>query len=63
MSGGDGRWPRFASCAGVVLMGASLVFVLIGIPHEFAGLFALVGFFLLGFDIGSSAADEPPREG
>lgn len=46
------RWPRFASAAGVILMAASLVYVRIGMPREFAGLVALAGFFLVGFDLG-----------
>lgn len=48
------RWPRFASAAGVILMAASLVYVLIGMPRGFAGAVALAGFFLVGFDLGSS---------
>ena len=59
-------WPRFAAVAGVILMAASLVNVLIGMPREFAGLVALAGFFLVGFDLGRSllaGRPWPPREG
>ena len=56
-------WPRFASVAGVILMAASLVYVLIGMPRELAGLVALVGLFLVGFDLGRSLALRSPREG
>lgn len=56
-------WPRFASAVGVILMAASLVYVRIGMPREFAGVVALVGFFLVGFDLGRSLALRSPREG
>lgn len=56
-------WPRFASVAGAILMAASLVYALIGMPREFAGVVALVGFFLVGFDLGRSLALRSPREG
>lgn len=56
-------WPRFASAAGAILMAASLVYVLIGMPREFAGLVALAGLFLVGFDLGRSLALRFPREG
>ena len=56
-------WPRFASAAGVILMAASLVYVLIGMPREFAGLVALAGLFLVGLDLGRSIALRSSTEG
>lgn len=56
-------WPRFASAAGAILMAASLVYVHIGMPREFAGLAALAGFFLVGLDLGRSIALRSSREG
>lgn len=57
------RWPRFASAAGVILMAASLVYVGIDMPREFAGLVALAGFFLVGLDLGRSVAARQSGEG
>lgn len=57
------EWPRFASAAGAILMAASLVYVLIGMPRWFAGLVALAGFFLVGLDLGRALAPRSPREG
>lgn len=56
------RWTRFASAAGVILMAASLVYDPVDMPREFAGLFALAGFFLVGFDLGRSVAAWQSRE-
>lgn len=51
------NWNHVMSLVcGVECMVASIVYALIGIPMWLAGLFAMVGFWMLGLSVGMSLA-------